>query len=144
MFRVLLRFGVVSAITLAAIAAASLLYFVILDDNMSVHYATDAEARADGAYGRGWLPRAMPDSAFDIDEEHNLDSNRGDGTFRFATEDAESFRIRLQPANPADIDSVDGADLLSQGYSFHAFEDFILAVNWQMGAAEFWLNYDRH
>ncbi len=85
----------------------------------------------------------MPDSSSDIDEEHNLDSNRGSGTFRFGMEDAETFRARLQPASPADINSVDGADLLSQGYSFHVFEDFILAVNWQAGVVEFWLLTDQ-
>lgn len=144
MLRSLLRLGLIAAITLSAIAAvAALLIFVVFNDNMSAHYATGAEARADGAFARGWLPRAMPDSSFDIDEEHNLDSNRGHGTFRFAAEDAETFRARLQPASSPDINSVDGADLLSQGYSFHAFEDFILAVNWQTGEAEFWLNYDR-
>ena len=144
MRRFFLRLSLIAAITLAAIAAAAaLLIFVVFNDNMSAHYATAAEARAGGAFSRGWLPRAMPDSSFDIAEEHNLDSNRGSGTFRFAAEDAETFRARLQPANPAGGNSVDGSKLLSQGYSFHAFEDFILAVNWQTGAAEFWLNDDR-
>ena len=140
MLRGLLRLCLIAAIMLAAfLAAAALLIFVVFDEDFSVHYATSAEARADRAVARGWLPDVLPDSAFDIDEEHNIDTNRGGGTFRFTATDAETFRARLQPAGPAEIRRVDGAGLLTQGYSFHAFEDFILAVNWQAGEAEFWL-----
>jgi len=136
----LLRICAFAGIFLAApLAIAGFVIFVLLDDNISARYATHAEARADGAFGRGWLPRAMPDSAYDIDEEHNLDTNIGHGTFRFAAADAETFRARLQPADAADIARTDGAELLSQGYSFHAFEDFILAANWRTREVEFWL-----
>jgi hypothetical protein len=125
---------------LAPFLAAAVVMLVVLDDNMSVHYATSAEARADDAFGRGWLPEVLPDSAFDIAERHNLDTSTGHGTFRFAARDVEAFRARLQqPAGTAEIASVDGAELLSNGYSFHVFEDVILAVNWQTQRAEFWL-----
>jgi hypothetical protein len=136
----LLRICAFAGIYLAApVAIAAFLIFVVLDDNMSTHYATSTEARGDGAFARGWLPRAMPDSAYDINEEHNLDTNVGHGTFRSAAADADTFRARLQPATAADILRVDGAEFLSQGYSFHAFEDFILAVNWETQEAQFWL-----
>jgi hypothetical protein len=140
MLRSLIRLCAYAAITLAAfLAAAAFLIFVVFDEDFSVHYATSAEARADRAIERGWLPEILPDSAFDIDEEHNIDTNRGGGTFHFAATDAETFRARLQPASPAAIARVDSAGLLTQGYSFHAFEDFLLAVNWQTREAEFWL-----
>lgn len=136
----LLRIGAFAGIFLAApVAIAAFPILVVFNDNISMHYATDAEARADGAYGRGWLPRAMPESAYDIDAWGNLDSNRGGGTFRFADADAEIFRTRLQPASSVDIQRVDGAGPLAQGHSFHVFEAFILAVNWQTWEAEFWL-----
>lgn len=128
---------------LVVVFLAAAVMLVVFDDNMSVHYATSADARADTAFGHGWLPRVLPDSAFDIAERHNLDTNRGHGTFRFAAKDVESFRASLRPAGTAEVLRVDGAELLSNGYSFHVFEDFILAVNWQTQQVEFWLHHDR-
>jgi hypothetical protein len=136
--RVFLIIGLMLASFLAAAAAM----LVALDDDLSVHYATSAEARADDAFGRGWLPRVLPDSAFDIDERHNLDTNRGHGTFRFTEKDAGTFRTRLRPAGAAEIANIDGAERLGNGYSFYAFEDFILAINWRTQRAEFWLLRD--
>ncbi len=137
------RVYLIVGLMLASFLAAAAVMLVVLDDNLSVHYATSAEACADGAFGRGWLPPVLPDSAFDIDERHNLDTNRGHGTFRFAEKDVGTFRARLQPAGTAEIPNIDGAELLSNGYSFYAFEDFTLAINWRTQHAEFWLLHDR-
>ena len=50
----------------APLAIAAFTIFVVFDEDFSAHYVTTAEARGAGALGRGWLPRAMPDSAYDI------------------------------------------------------------------------------
>jgi len=79
----LLRICAFAGIFLAApLAIAAFLIFVVFNDNMSAHYATHAEARGDGIFGRGWLPRALPDSSFDIDVWGNLDSLSSGGEQR--------------------------------------------------------------
>ena len=45
-------------------------------EDVETHYATSADARADMAFERGWLPPIVPRNAFDIWEFHNIDSNR--------------------------------------------------------------------
>lgn len=61
------------------------------------HYATRAAAEQDGAFRRGWLPTAIPPSAFDIHEVHNLDTNAQAARFRFRTPDLEDFKAQLEP-----------------------------------------------
>lgn len=46
-------------------------------------YATLAEAKADGAMQRGWIPEWVPDSAVDIREIHDLDINHSALSLRF-------------------------------------------------------------
>jgi hypothetical protein len=45
-------------------------------EDVETHYATFADARADMAFERGWLPPIVPRNAFDIWEFHNIDANR--------------------------------------------------------------------
>jgi len=111
-------------------------------DTQRASYATAAAARADGAIQRGWLPDSLPDSAFDIAESHDLDTNTGGGSFRFEARDADSFRAQFQPLSAAQLQSLasNRTKLQRDGYTFHAAPGFWLAVNWQTRHVQFWLN----
>ena len=63
--------GVVAA---AALAAAGL-YMCARSETPTTRYPTYAEAVADGAIQRGWIPGFVPSSATTIEETHNIDTN---------------------------------------------------------------------
>jgi hypothetical protein len=51
------------------------------------HYPDRAAAVSDGAIKRGWLPEWLPRSATNIDEWHDLDTNRTIASFSYAPTD---------------------------------------------------------
>jgi hypothetical protein len=90
-------------------------------------------------------PAELPDSDTAISESHDLDSNAGDGSFRFKAVDADSFTAKLQPAPPGLVQRFGDAERLRQkGYSFHVVSEFVLAVNWQKRDVHFALNSNRN
>ena len=108
------------------------------DDVVSSRHQTRADA-AD-IVDRGWIPAVLPDSARDIRESHNLDSNVGHGTFVFGATDADAFKAALVPIpadHPAKAES--RSTLQRSGYLLYSFEDFEIAVNWTERKGEFWL-----
>lgn len=112
--------------------AASMFWLTGCDDAMHARYSTAAEARAEGAIQRGWLPEELPDSATDISESHDLDTNTGNGMFRFLEVDSNAFRAKLQPATLGQVEKFrDHQRLQREGYTFHVVPEFVLAVNWQ-------------
>ena len=120
--------------------AAGVLFLTACDETQRASYATAAAARIDGAIQRGWLPTSLPDSAYDIAESHDLDTNTGGGSFRFDARDADSFRAQLQSLSAAEVQSLDRAKLQRGGYTYHVAPGFWLAVNWKTHHVQFWLN----
>jgi len=55
------------------------------------HYSNYKKAAEDGVVERGWLPRNLPDSAYDIIETHNIDTNELWVKFQFSQTDINSF-----------------------------------------------------
>jgi hypothetical protein len=51
-------------------------------DRQEFSFANVKEARSSGAVARGWVPDDLPESATDLHELHNLDTNEVWGTFR--------------------------------------------------------------
>jgi hypothetical protein len=89
---------------------------------------------------RGWVPAAIPVSATDIRESHNLDTNAGHGTFVFGASDAQSFKASLVPISgdrPSRARSRKALEM--SGYVFYTYEDFDIAVNWKERKGQFWL-----
>src|SRR5438105_936756 len=125
--------------SLVAVALA----FASCNESASSHYATAATARADGAIERGWLPAALPDSAFDIVESHNLDTNTGGGSFHFDARDSDSFGAQLGSLSAEQSQNrvKDHAKLQHDGYTFHTAPGFTLAVNWQKRHVQFWIDH---
>ena len=66
-------------------------------DVVTASYATLAEAQQAGAIDRGWMPKGLPQGAYEIREAHDLDSNRRWGLFNFHESDVEAMRAMLQP-----------------------------------------------
>jgi len=132
MSRLLLRAGLV----------ASVFFLTACDDTVRASYPTAEAARADGAIRRGLLPASLPDSAFEIASSHDVDTNTGGGSFRFAARDADSFRARLHPLSAAQLQSLAGghARLQRDGWTFYTAPGFWLAVNWQTCHVQFWLD----
>ena len=60
-------------------------------ETSQAHYATSADASADRAFERGWLPEVMRADVTEIEESHDLDSNHGSATFRYNSQ----FKARL-------------------------------------------------
>lgn len=71
---------VFSAVTLALLV---LLLVFLLDDKYENEYAIAADAAADGAFQRGWLPDVLLPDATDIKELHYLEASKVRATFRY-------------------------------------------------------------
>ena len=77
----------VAALVLAAVGAGAL--YRSLDVTHS-HFGGYAEAETAGMFDAGWLPRYLPRSAFEINETHDIDTNRVRATFRYRVGDVPS------------------------------------------------------
>ena len=66
-------------------------------------YASMADARRAGAVDRGWLPDLLPDSAINIRERHNLDTNQTWCAFELTPAAVATLRSRLSPMKSADL-----------------------------------------
>ena len=58
------------------------LSLVACSEQPYITYETAQEARLEGAIQRGWLPSWLPDDAYEIHENHNLDTNIRAFSFR--------------------------------------------------------------
>jgi len=58
-------------------------------------YDSKAVVQEEQAIERGWIPGIIPDSAFEIAETHNLDTNIIVGSFKYKEEDEASFLKQL-------------------------------------------------
>ena len=127
-------------------------------DVVTAAYATKAEAEADGAIARGWIPAGVPPSTHEIREAHDVDTNRRWGLFNFAPADADVLRAMLQSTQSAtenlrcDIPGriewwppmlrgeMDRSRLKEAGLEVYraADGDLIVLVNWAQGRAYYW------
>ena len=73
------------------------------DETSSSSYKTLDDARRDGAVARGWLPRAIPDSAINIRETHDIATNETWAAFELPSQKRDAFRHRLNEAQPSDL-----------------------------------------
>jgi len=64
--------AVVAMITVSLFVTGLVIYII---ETPVTKYKTFAEAQADGAIERGWLPTFLPASATDIRDVHNIDTN---------------------------------------------------------------------
>ena len=76
------------------------------------------------------MPAVLPESATDIRETHNVDSNVGYGTFQFGLTDAFQAALTPIPAGHS-VRSASRKELESSGYILYTYEDFDIAVDWK-------------
>jgi len=69
-------------------------------------YATMKEARASGEVTRGWIPGELPESAVDLHERHDVDTNEVWGTFRFPPGEQVSIELPRVDENSVHVSSV--------------------------------------
>ena len=127
---------------LAGICALGLIG-CLYSDEISRSYATLADARED--IEKGWIPPCLPPSTHHISDSHNLDTNIGEGSFRFTPGDLASFQA-CTPANDADLaggypDSREGQSLKAAGYQFLKIPEFTLAIH-PSGKGRYWLKVE--
>ena len=126
-------------------------------DVVTQTYATLAEATADGAVERGYLPRGLPPGTHEIREAHDQKSARRWGLFNFPQKEAEALRaligpeislrgMRIEP--PRRIEwwpvllrgDVSDEQVNATGTRTYAARegDLIFAINWNQGRAYYW------
>jgi hypothetical protein len=66
------------------------------DIQINKYPALDA-VKEDKAIEKGWIPALLPDSAYDIEEPHDLDTNQLFGKFSYKEKDEAVLLQRLQP-----------------------------------------------
>ncbi len=62
-------------------------------------YKDRGEAASDGAMSRGWIPEFLPNSATNICEQHDIDTNRGAIAFSASPQELRTLKATLEPVN---------------------------------------------
>lgn len=123
-------------------------------------YSSIAEARAAGAFERGWLPDFLPPGAIHLREVHDIDTNERWLAFTAPLPELHTLTLRLSPLSYEDArrTAVDrpwrvasdwppelsatiwhtprSTDLLS--YHFSSEAGYCLAIEWRTGRAWGW------
>ena len=126
-------------------------------DVVTESYATLAEATADGAVARGYLPQGLPPGTHDIREAHDTQSARRWGLFDFPPGEADALRALLGPEMslqglhvdaPPRIEwwpillrgSLNDDQIRATGARAYAAREgpLIFGVNWKQGRAYYW------
>ena len=80
------------------VAILSVLTLAGCSDENTTRFATLADAKAQEAFARGWLPPILPDSATSIVERNDLDLNTGTGSFDYNSAERSGYIKRLTQA----------------------------------------------
>ncbi len=75
------------------------IFIIGCSDSQRNHYKNKDAVVKDSAIQRGWIPSIIPDSAYEIEEEHNLDTNILKGSFRYDEKDENNFLNKLTKSN---------------------------------------------
>jgi hypothetical protein len=84
-----MRALIVSIVVLLAVVIGGLWYMERAENPRS-SFATFEEMEAAGLIARGWLPEFLPRSATEIEETHDIDTNRVRASFKYDVADVES------------------------------------------------------
>jgi hypothetical protein len=116
-------------------------------ETVTTRFSDIEHAQREHAFERGWLPPILPLTSKDIVECNNLDSNQGEGSFRFNPRELEHFilsgaqAIKIQP--PAGSPQ---AKLQSEGFRFLEYSrrdtNWIIAVH-PDGRGYYWVTTNK-
>lgn len=122
---------------LSGFACVALPLILACHEDMNAYYATAADAEAQGAFSRGWLPDLLNPYAREIREFHDLDSNHGGATFEYAGDLEDRLKhdcVEVQGsgkvASPFNAWTAESADQLNrQGIHAYSCGIFTLVIN---------------
>ncbi len=92
-------------IVIVLVIVSALFYFLLnhfVTDMQISKYSNLQEVKNNAAIQGGWIPAILPDSAYDIVESHDLDTNTIFGSFKYKEEDEETFIQNLTDLNDRD------------------------------------------
>jgi len=72
------------------------LFLVGCGERMYAHYPDRKALEAAGPGARSWFPELLPESAIQLEEWHDVDSNVVIGRFRFSKDELASLRVALE------------------------------------------------
>lgn len=135
----------------ARIGRGALMVIVLLavgcSETPKSRYSSIADAERDGAVTRGWLPAVLAPDATYIEETHDLDSNRGYGTFalndslikRLNSVCKPSLNVAI-PASKAHWWKKDSSRDRQPRDATYQCEDFLVSVDLEKRLGRFWTN----
>ena len=86
--------------------------------DVQINRYTDKEAAVDAkAIEKGWVPALVPDSAYEIEETHDLDTNELFGKFSYKEADEKALLAKLTP--------------MQKSQETYAWEDFLFKIDTQ-------------
>ena len=75
------------------------IFFLSCSDVQQNYYINKNDVVKDSAIQRGWIPAIIPNSAYEIEEKHNLDTNEIKGSFKYSEKDENNFINILTKSN---------------------------------------------
>jgi len=82
-----------------------------LSDVQVNKYSDRETVKKNQAIERGWVPAILPESAYDISETHDLDTNELFGSFQYKEKDEESL-LKNMTASPDENTTLEWGDFL--------------------------------
>ena len=82
-----------------------------LSDVQVNKYSDRETVKKNQAIERGWVPAILPESAYDISETHDLDTNALFGSFQYKEKDEESL-LKNMTASPDENTTLEWGDFL--------------------------------
>ena len=101
---------VIVALLLFALAVYYLLTSYFSDVQVN-KYSDKETVKKNQAIEKGWVPAILPESAYDIVETHDLDTNTLFGNFRYKEKDEESL-LKNMTASPDKNTTLEWGDFL--------------------------------
>jgi len=77
-----------------ATTISSIVLFLVYLDLSEIEknfYSNKQDVLKDNAIKRGWVPEILPDSAYDISEVHDIDTNKVEGSFQYLEKDEKNL-----------------------------------------------------
>ena len=65
--------------------------YLSFSETQKKFYTNKQDVLKDNAIKRGWIPEILPDSAYNIHEVHNIDTNKVEGSFQYLEIDEKNL-----------------------------------------------------
>jgi hypothetical protein len=91
----------ITSLSISAVLGVAICCLLGCSEHESNYFRSYSEAKESGILDRGWIPKFIPKSAYDIKEQHKVDVAYIDVEFKFDSGDVDAFEgsCLLQEAN---------------------------------------------